>query len=98
MSIVATRGFFKSSALAALFLLLFSSAASADLLVTDRVTNSVDRFDESTGKLLGTFVSAGSGGLSGPIGMRFGPDGNLYVASSDTNQILRYNGASGAFI
>ena len=28
----------------------------------------------------------------------FGPDGNLYVASSQTNQILRYDGETGAFL
>ena len=30
--------------------------------------------------------------------MRFGPDGNLYVASSQTNQVLRYDGQTGAFL
>src|SRR5207248_2976388 len=28
----------------------------------------------------------------------FGPDGNLYVVSHDNNSVLRYNGATGAFI
>ncbi|REK17445.1 MAG: hypothetical protein DWQ37_06550 [Planctomycetota bacterium] len=30
--------------------------------------------------------------------VRFGPDGNLYVNSQGTDQVLRYNGATGAFI
>ena len=30
--------------------------------------------------------------------MVFGPDGNLYVSSTETHQVLRYNGATGAFI
>src|SRR5205814_10687594 len=38
------------------------------------------------------------GGLSIPTGMIFGPDGNLYVSNHDTNSVLRFNGATGAFI
>lgn len=72
--------------------------ASADLLVSSRDSDSILRYDETTGAYLGDFVSAGSGGLSQPVGMRTGPDGNLYVSSFGTNQILRYNGKTGAFI
>jgi hypothetical protein len=51
----------------------------------------------STVKLLDRFVSDGSGGLSTARQSIFGPDGNLYVASADTNAILRYDGGTGAF-
>ena len=37
-------------------------------------------------------------GLESPEGLRFGPDGNLYVNSGDGDAVLRYNGATGAFI
>jgi hypothetical protein len=30
--------------------------------------------------------------------LAFGPDGNLYVASTGNNQVLKYNGTTGAFI
>jgi outer membrane protein assembly factor BamB len=43
------------------------------------------------------FVSPGSGGLSPANGSIFGPDGNLYIASGDTNSVLRYDGETGAF-
>ena len=42
-------------------------------------------------------VAAGSGGLSFPIGLAFGPDDDLYVASFSNSRILRYDGATGAF-
>jgi sugar lactone lactonase YvrE len=45
-----------------------------------------------------SFVTAGSGGLSGAAGITLGPDGNLYVASQNNNAILRYNGTTGAYI
>ena len=58
----------------------------------------IKRFDPSTGAFIDNFVSAGSGGLSRPVGIVFGPDDNLYIASYLTNGIKRYNGVSGAFI
>jgi streptogramin lyase len=44
-----------------------------------------------------SFVTAGSGGLSGPLDMTIGPDGNLYVVTL-SNNVLRYNSTTGAFI
>ncbi|MFK7779371.1 MAG: GEVED domain-containing protein, partial [Gimesia sp.] len=60
--------------------------------------HSVERFDGQTGESKGSFVIPGSGGLDVPSGIVFGPDGNLYVASSDTGEILRYDGQTGAII
>jgi hypothetical protein len=36
------------------------------------------------------FVAAGSGGLSGPKDLVQGPDGDVYVASSGSNSVIRY--------
>ena len=42
-------------------------------------------------------VAGGSGGLNGPSGVVCRPDGAVYVVSQQTNQVLRYDGMSGAF-
>jgi DNA-binding beta-propeller fold protein YncE len=38
-----------------------------------------------------------NGPLDGPTSATFGPDGDLFVASFETDQVLRYDGASGAY-
>src|SRR5690348_10418837 len=79
-------------------------AQAGDLFVSSYYTHSILRYDGSTGAFLGTFVTSGSGGLSYPRGLTFGPDGNLYVASeqvsanSGTNAVLKYDGTTGAFL
>ncbi len=47
----------------------------------------------------GTYTSGeifATKGLSHPFDVAFGPDGNLYVSNQDSNQITRYQGASGS--
>jgi sugar lactone lactonase YvrE len=48
------------------------------------------------GEFLG--IAAAGNGLTRPYGNAFGPDGNLYVSSFRTNEILRFDGKTGAFI
>src|SRR5215471_12856716 len=48
------------------------------------------------GKPLGGLGATAS--LSGPVQAIWGPDGNIYVTSIGSGQVLRYNGATGAFI
>ncbi len=51
------------------------------------------------GRFLGIFVAASAnGGLVSPRGMLFMPDGNLIVASLGTNELLEYDGSTGAFL
>ena len=71
--------------------------AFEDLLIGDWSSHSVFRVDGDTGAV-SPFVSSGSGGLNTPDGLSYGPDGNLYVASALTSQILRFDGQTGDFI
>ena len=68
-----------------------------DLLVTSPNSDTIERFDAFTGENLGSFVTAGSGGLDNPGGVAIGPDGNVYVTSR-SQEVLRYDGETGDFI
>jgi sugar lactone lactonase YvrE len=68
------------------------------LLVGSTATNSILNYDLPTGAISETFIVSQNLGLSGPRGLVFGPDGNLYVSSHDTNSVMRYNGMTGEFI
>src|SRR5262249_37677294 len=65
-------------------------------------SNQVLRFNATTGAFVDVFVAAGSGGLIDPVGITFGPDGNgdgvedLYVSSHGTEDVMRYDGRTGA--
>ena len=82
---------------AAAILLLVTSglAARADILVTDRLAGDILRYT-TAGAPLGSFIAPGNTKPDGPVGITFGPDGFLYVSSSNNNQILRYD-RNGAF-
>ncbi len=73
-------------------------AAKATLLVSDAGDNTIKEYDQTTGALIGNFVPAGSGGLSRPEGLAFGPDGNLFVDSFATNSVKEYSGSTGAYL
>jgi streptogramin lyase len=77
-------------------LILFCFGPDGDLYETDNV--GVARYDGTTGAYKGYFVTPGSGGLSAPQDLTFGPDGDLYVASRDSSNVLRYDGATGDFL
>jgi streptogramin lyase len=75
--------------LAAALTALVGSSARADLFVSSVDYNTVLQYDENTGAFLSIFAS---GSVRGPRGVLFGPDGNLYVVSADTNAVIRYDG------
>jgi sugar lactone lactonase YvrE len=65
-----------------------------DLYVTDEDGHNVKRYNGTTGAFEGVFVPASSS-ISDPLGLTFGPDGNLYVADFGIGAILRFQGPSG---
>ena len=75
-----------------------SASGGGDLLVLDRKSNQIVRVDEVTGAVVDVFVRPGSGGLRDPRAAVFGPDGHVYVASSGTDQVLKYDGRTGRFL
>jgi hypothetical protein len=104
-----TRSYFLSNfllrlMLAALMLLgLFTGSptraqTNVYLYVNDNSDFSVKRYDAQTGAYIDNFVSSGSGGLDGLVGLTFGPDGNLYVSSHVIHSVKRFNGTTGAYI
>lgn len=80
-----------------LFALPLAAAQSADLLVGSWSSHSVRSYDVN-GAFSGNFVASGVGGLNLPDGMALGADGHLYVSSSNSNAVLRYDGCTGAFL
>jgi hypothetical protein len=74
------------------------------LYVASEGSHSVLRYDAQSGAFIDAFVADDpttpgdeSGGLTQPTAVVFGPDGKLYVASFDRDQILRYDGVTGAY-
>jgi sugar lactone lactonase YvrE len=66
------------------------------LYIGEEYNNDVLRFNATTGAFDRVFVTAGSGGISGPRGLTFGPDGNLYVSGRNNATVVRYDGTTGA--
>jgi hypothetical protein len=67
-----------------------SASRAADLLVVDRLSNSVYRYS-AAGALLGTVVDH-SADLNQPTGIGMSPDfTELYVSSSQNNRVLKYD-------
>jgi sugar lactone lactonase YvrE len=70
------------------------------LLVANTRSDNVVVIDGNTGEYVRDFIARGSGGLTAPDDLTFGPDGNLYISSGTdtTGQILCFDGKTGAFI
>ena len=71
--------------------------SNANIYVTNAGSKDLSQFD-SNGNFLGRFITAGSGGLGQPGCLTIGPEGDIYICSTDTDQVLKYDGVSGAFL
>lgn len=63
------------------------------MLVTGFTSDAVVQVDGGSGRLIGSFGP--SVGMDGPLCTRVGPDGWLYVASEESNSVLRFDACSG---
>src|SRR6267142_318568 len=63
------------------------------LLVTSQFDHTVREYDAT-----GAFVRVAASALGDPLGLVIGVDGNLLVSDGQTNQVKRYDSASGVFI
>ncbi len=66
------------------------------LLITAEGGHTVKTYDPTSGEFLGNLVSAGAGGLNGPVGMAL--DGDELFVTSSNNSVLRYDATSGEFL
>jgi hypothetical protein len=83
-----------------LFALTLNGNANGQLLVGDRGTNQISKYDAVTGEFQGVLVSndfASNGGLLFPSAMSLGPNNELFVATQ-AGTVLRYNVESGEFL
>ncbi|MDJ0780808.1 MAG: hypothetical protein QNJ22_02500 [Desulfosarcinaceae bacterium] len=68
----------------------------SDLMVSSAATNTVLRYDMTTGAYVEIFLS--SDDLRQPHGVFWGPDDDIYVAGKGSHNILRFDGETGVFI
>jgi streptogramin lyase len=69
------------------------------LYVSSQLNDQVIRYNATNGAYISTLISSNSnGGLDGPSGMTWGPDGHLYVVGRYGHHVLRYDGTNGTFL
>jgi streptogramin lyase len=56
----------------------------------------IARFDGTTYAYIDTLVAPGAGSLASPVGLTFGPGGDLLVVDASTANVKRFNGVTGA--
>ncbi len=61
-----------------------------DLLVSAFSSDNLVAFDEWSGKVITEYTGAGAD-LDGTLGVKLGPDNLLYVASEESNMVLRFD-------
>ncbi len=75
-----------------------AQAALRDLFVSDFSGDIIRRYDGDTGAFVSNFTFfAGSGGMDSPRGIEFGPDGEIYINSSNisSKKVLKFQRSTG---
>ncbi len=75
--------------------------AGGDILIGSIKRGSVVRYDGVTGRKLGTFIPAGfAGSQQKPVGLTYGPNGNLFVLHRGPAGagVVEFNGQTGAMV
>jgi hypothetical protein len=75
----------------------FVMDGQSNIFVANAGSKNISQFD-GLGNFLGELIAAGTGGLGTPSCLAIGPEGNLYVCSGDTNEILKFDSTSGTFL
>src|SRR5215212_841551 len=78
-----------------IFLAAPFTPVQAEILGGDFKFNGVFRYDDAGNPVAGA-IPSGSAGLQGTSGIAIGPDGNIYVASKDSGEVLFYHSVTGA--
>ncbi len=77
--------------------LIVPSFCFAEILTAHVFESRISLLDEETGAPVPGFsIPSGSAGLAGPSGLAVGPQGNIYVTSQFTGEVLFYDGQTGA--
>jgi DNA-binding beta-propeller fold protein YncE len=71
-------------------------ASPTEVLVTSRANNSILRYDLETGDFLGTFATGT--GLSSPVDVTQGPDGDIYVGNFGSSRVTRFDWPTGEYL
>jgi len=75
--------------------LLSVPVQAGELLVSGFVSDAVARYDSATGMHLGALTG---GSVNGPQAIHLGPDGLLYLANEEADNILRFDPDTKAFV
>jgi DNA-binding beta-propeller fold protein YncE len=78
--------------------LAFSASAQDQFLVSDYDGNKIVRFEWPSYQPVDHFVGNGLSPLKRATTMVIGPGGDLFVTSNVTNEVLRYDGATGKYL
>ena len=79
------------------FALLATSLNAADLLVAMSGGGTVERYDSSTGRHVGTYINR----IERPNALAFGPDGAMYVATGaigGAGAVKKFHAVTGRFL